>query len=96
MPKSRPPYLPEVRRRLVRLVRAGRSAVELTEEFEPSRKVVDGAVATRELAALAGPAGHSIRHPGDGDGAAPAHAMAPSRSSYANAFTSAFTKCSPR
>ena len=36
MPKSHPPYPPELRRRLVELVRAGRSPAELAEEFEPS------------------------------------------------------------
>ena len=36
MPGSRPPYPPEFRRRMVELVRAGRSPEELAEEFEPS------------------------------------------------------------
>ena len=36
MPKSRPPYPPELRRRLVEMVRAGRSPAELAEQFEPS------------------------------------------------------------
>ena len=36
MRKSHPPYPPELRRRLVELVRAGRSPAELAEEFEPS------------------------------------------------------------
>ena len=40
MPKSRPPYPPELRRRLVELVRAGRSPVELAEEFEPSEQCI--------------------------------------------------------
>jgi transposase len=33
MPKSRPPYPPEYRRKLVALVRAGRNAHELAQEF---------------------------------------------------------------
>ena len=40
MPKSRPPYPPELRRRMVELVRAGRSPVELAEEFEPSEQCI--------------------------------------------------------
>ena len=40
MPKSHPPYPPELRRRLVELVRAGRSPVELAEEFEPSEQCI--------------------------------------------------------
>ncbi len=40
MPKSRPPYPPELRRRLVELVRAGRSPAELAEEFEPSEQCI--------------------------------------------------------
>lgn len=40
MPKSHPPYPPELRRRLVELVRAGRSPAELAEEFEPSDQCI--------------------------------------------------------
>ncbi|MGH7342627.1 MAG: transposase [Candidatus Rokuibacteriota bacterium] len=40
MPKSRPPYPPELRRRLVALVRAGRSPGELAQEFEPSEQCI--------------------------------------------------------
>jgi transposase len=40
MPKSHTPYPPELRRRLVELVRAGRSPVELAEEFEPSEQCI--------------------------------------------------------
>jgi transposase len=36
MPKSRPPYPPEFRRRMVALVRSGRSPESLAEEYEPS------------------------------------------------------------
>ena len=45
MPKSRPPYPPELRRRLVEMVRAGRSPVELAEEFEPSEQCIRNWVA---------------------------------------------------
>ena len=40
MPKSRPPYPPELRRRLIELVRAGRNPAELAEEFEPSGQCI--------------------------------------------------------
>jgi transposase len=40
MPKSHPPYPPELRRRLVELVRAGRNPAELAEEFEPSDQCI--------------------------------------------------------
>jgi transposase len=40
MPKSHSPYPPELRRRLVELVRAGRSPAELAEEFEPSDQCI--------------------------------------------------------
>lgn len=40
MPKSPPPYPPELRRRLVELVRAGRSPAELAKEFEPSEQCI--------------------------------------------------------
>jgi transposase len=40
MPKSPPPYPPELRRRLVELVRAGRSPAELAKEFEPSDQCI--------------------------------------------------------
>ena len=36
MPRSRPPYPPELRRRMVELVRSGRSPESLAEEYEPS------------------------------------------------------------
>ena len=36
MPKSRLPYPPELRRRMVELVRSGRSPESLAEEYEPS------------------------------------------------------------
>ena len=40
MPKSRPPYPPELRRRLVEMVRAGRSPAALAEQFEPSEQCI--------------------------------------------------------
>jgi transposase len=40
MPKSRPPYPPEFRQRMVELVRAGRTPEELAEEFEPSAQAI--------------------------------------------------------
>ena len=40
MPRSHLPYPPELRRRLVEMVRAGRSAAELAEQFEPSEQCI--------------------------------------------------------
>jgi transposase len=40
MPKSHPPYPLELRRRLVEMVRAGRSPAELAEQFEPSEQCI--------------------------------------------------------
>ena len=40
MPKSRPRYPPELRRRLVEMVRAGKSPAELSEQFEPSEQCI--------------------------------------------------------
>ena len=40
MPGSHPPYPPELLRRLVELVRAGRNPAELAEEFEPSEQSI--------------------------------------------------------
>jgi transposase len=40
MPRSRSPYPPELRRRLVEMVRAGRSPASLAEEFEPSEQCI--------------------------------------------------------
>jgi transposase len=40
MPKSHAPYSPELRRRLVELVRSGRSPDSLAEEFEPSGQAI--------------------------------------------------------
>jgi len=40
MPKSHPPYPPEFRRRMVELVRSGRTPEELSREFEPSAQSI--------------------------------------------------------
>ncbi len=40
MPKSKPPYPPEFRRRMVELVRAGRQPEELAGKFEPSAQSI--------------------------------------------------------
>ena len=40
MPKTRPPYPPEFRRRMVELVQAGRSPSELAKGFEPSAQAI--------------------------------------------------------
>jgi len=45
MPKTRPPYPPELRRQMVELVRAGRSIEELAREFEPSTQAIRNWVA---------------------------------------------------
>ena len=49
MPKSRPPYPPEYRRRMVELVRAGRTAEELGREFEPSAESIRNWVRQADL-----------------------------------------------
>ena len=40
MPKSRPPYPPEFRQRIVDLVRKGRTPEELAQQFEPSAQAI--------------------------------------------------------
>jgi transposase len=40
MPKARLPYPAEFRRKIVDLVRAGRSPAELAKEFEPSEQTI--------------------------------------------------------
>ena len=45
MGKSRRPYAPEYRRRMVELVRAGRNPQELAKEFEPSAQSIRNWVA---------------------------------------------------
>ena len=45
MPKSHHPYPPELKRRLVELVRAGRNPEELAEKFEPTAQSIRNWVA---------------------------------------------------
>ena len=40
MPRTRPPYPPEFRRRIVELVRSGRTPEELSREFEPTAMTI--------------------------------------------------------
>jgi transposase len=49
MPKSKPPYPPELRRRLLELVRAGRTPEELGREFEPSAQTIRNWVEQADL-----------------------------------------------
>ncbi len=49
MPRSRPPYPPEYRQRLVDLVRGGRTPEELSREFEPSAQSIWNWVRQAEL-----------------------------------------------
>ena len=48
MPKSRPPYPAEYRRKIVALVRAGRNANELAKEFECTAQTIRNWVAQGE------------------------------------------------
>ena len=49
MPKSHPRYAPEYRRRMIELVRAGRSPDELAKEFEPTAQSIRNWVAQADL-----------------------------------------------
>lgn len=49
MPKTRLPYPPEFRRRMVELVRLGRTAEELGREFEPSAESIRNWVRQTDL-----------------------------------------------
>jgi transposase len=40
MPRTKPPYPPELRQRIVDLARAGRTAASLAREFEPTETCV--------------------------------------------------------
>ncbi len=40
MPRTRPPYPPEFRRRLIELARAGRSPASLAQDFEPTETTI--------------------------------------------------------
>ena len=48
MPKTRPPYSPEFCRRMVDLVRAGRSPEKLSREFEPTAESIGVRVAAAD------------------------------------------------
>jgi transposase len=48
MPKSHPPYPAEYRRRLIDMVRAGRTPEELARRFEPSGQAIRNWVAQAE------------------------------------------------
>ena len=45
MPKTRPPYAPELKRRLIEMVRAGRTPEELATKFEPTAQSIRNWVA---------------------------------------------------
>jgi len=49
MPRSRPPYPPEYRRKLVELVRGGRTPEDLSREFEPSAQSISNWVKQADL-----------------------------------------------
>lgn len=49
MPKSRQPYPPEFRQRMVELVRSGRNPDELAQEFEPSAQAIRNWVKQADL-----------------------------------------------
>jgi transposase len=40
MARTRPPYAPEFRQRLIELVRSGRTAEELSREYEPTAQTI--------------------------------------------------------
>jgi len=40
MPRTKPPYPPELRQRIVDLARAGRTAASLAREFEPTETCI--------------------------------------------------------
>lgn len=49
VPKSRPPYPPEFRAEMVRLVRSGRTPEELARQFEPSAQCIRNWVKQADL-----------------------------------------------
>ena len=49
MPRTRPPYPEEFRRRMVELVRAGRSPYQLAKEFEPTALTISNWVKQADL-----------------------------------------------
>jgi transposase len=48
MPKSRPPYPPEFRQRIIELIRKGRTRESLAEQFEPSAQTIRNWLAQAE------------------------------------------------
>jgi len=57
MPKSRPPYPPEFRQRIVELARKGRTPEELARQFEPSAQAIRNWVKQAALDAGRAPTG---------------------------------------
>ncbi len=49
MPRTRPAYPEEYRRKIIELVRAGRSAYELSKEFEPTSVTISSWVKQADL-----------------------------------------------
>ena len=49
MPRTRPPYPPEFRGRMVELVKAGRTPEELSREFEPTAQTIHNWVKQADL-----------------------------------------------
>jgi transposase len=49
MPNPKPPYPPELRRRLVELVRSGRTPEELSRQFEPTAQAIRNWVQQADL-----------------------------------------------
>jgi transposase len=49
MPNSKPPYPPELRRRLVELVRSSRTPEELSRQFEPTAQAIRNWVKQADL-----------------------------------------------
>ena len=49
MPKARPPYPPEYRRRMVELVRSGRTPESLSREFEATAQSISNWVRQADL-----------------------------------------------
>ncbi len=49
MPRTRPPYPEEYRRKIIELVRAGRSSYELAKEFEPTAVTISNWVKQADL-----------------------------------------------
>jgi len=49
MPKTRPPYPSEFREQILELVKAGRSPMELAQEFEPTAQTIRNWIKQAEL-----------------------------------------------